>query len=138
MSVSTYAEHPWVANVYFVHDDELNLYFVSKATTEHCKAIEKNNMVAVAIADSAQPLGKTQKGIQLYGTAKAVNAVEKLGWMFTMWNKLIAHHKDDMMFNPEQFLQAGFARVYKITPHRIRFFNTELNPKSQLLTLQQL
>lgn len=52
MSVATYYKTPWIANVYFVHDDSLNLYFMSKNWREHCLAIERNNQVAVAIADS--------------------------------------------------------------------------------------
>ncbi len=36
MSIATYGDFPWIANVYYGHDPELNLYFLSK----HCKAIE--------------------------------------------------------------------------------------------------
>ena len=103
MSVATYGEHPWVANVYYVHDEKLNLYFLSKTWREHCQAIEKNPEVAVAIADSSQPIWKPQKGIQLYGTAAPVNVVSHVTWMFKMWNKLIAGSQGEHLSDPKKF-----------------------------------
>jgi len=84
MSVATFGDYPWIANVYFVHDDDLSLYFVSKRTREHCIAIEKNPQVAVAIADSHQPLRPPQLGIQLSGMAQPVSILGQLEWMFKM------------------------------------------------------
>ncbi len=131
MSVATRGEYPWIANLYYVHDDELNLYFLSKHHREHCVALKTDNRVAVAIADSHQPIYKPQKGIQLHGIAEEVNLLDKLEWMFKMWNKLIAEDKGEKLSDPKKFLEAGLSRVYKITPKRIKFFNTELWPKEQ-------
>lgn len=136
MSVATYDKKPWIANLYYVHDKDLNLYFVSKKTREHCIAIEKNPNVSVAVADSHQLLGKPQKGLQIFGEAEIVTGIDQLEWMFKMWNKLIAHTKEEKMFNPKEFLKVGVAGIYKITPKRIRFFNTELWPKEQTKTLE--
>ncbi len=131
MAVATYGETPWIANVYYVHDEELNLYFLSKKNKEHCLAIDKNDQVAVAIADSHQPLKPPQVGVQLYGTAKKVNLLDQVGWMFQMWNKLIAPDADEFLENPQQFLDAGLASIYRITPKKIKFFNTGMAEKSQ-------
>ena len=30
MSVATFYKNPWIANVYYIHDSNLNLYFLSK------------------------------------------------------------------------------------------------------------
>lgn len=136
MALATYGNTPWIANVYYVHDDALHLYFVSKATREHCKAIDTNAEVAVAIADSHQPIHKPQKGIQLHGTATPVTDVSKLAWIFDLWNKRIAGADGEKMQNPQQFLAAGAARVYEISPKRIKLFNTELWPKDQIHILE--
>jgi uncharacterized protein YhbP (UPF0306 family) len=136
MSVATYGDYPWIANVYYVHDEELNLYFVSKKFREHCVAIDKNEKVAVAIADSHQPLKPPQLGIQLHGTARAVNMLEQLEWMFKMWNKLIAPDPSEFMENPKEFLSRGIAKVYKITPKRIKFFNTGLEKENHTQVLE--
>ncbi|WKZ24063.1 MAG: pyridoxamine 5'-phosphate oxidase family protein [Candidatus Dojkabacteria bacterium] len=137
MSVATFANDvPWIANVYFVHDNDLNLYFLSKKAREHCVALETNNKVAVAIADSHQPLRPPQLGIQLHGTAQRVNVLNQVKWMFAMWNKLIAPNADEFLEDPKQFLQAGSSSIYKITPKRIKFFNTGLWPEEQCQVLE--
>ncbi len=135
MSVATYGEYPWIANVYYVHDSDLNLYFLSKHWREHCKAIELNSKVAVAIADSSQPIYRPQIGLQISGTAAPVNIISSLKWMFKMWNKLIAEEKGEKLSDPKKFLDAGLSKVYKITPKRIKFFNTFLWPKDQFKIL---
>jgi len=61
MSVATFGTSPWIANVYFIHDTDLHIYFLSKTWREHSKAITSNPRVAVAIADSHQPIYKPQK-----------------------------------------------------------------------------
>lgn len=136
MSVATYGKNPWIANLYYIHDSDLNLYFLSKNWREHCQAIEINNKVAVAIADSHQPIYKPQKGLQIYGEAKSVNIISRLEWMFKMWNKLISGSKGEKLIDPKKFLDAGTSKVYKITPKRIKFFNTELWPKDQSKILE--
>ncbi|MDO8609703.1 MAG: pyridoxamine 5'-phosphate oxidase family protein [bacterium] len=136
MAVATYEEEPWIANVYYIHDKDLNLYFLSKNWREHCQAIEKNNKVSVAIADSHQPIYKPQKGLQIYGAANTVNIITQLSWMFKMWNKLISGSKGEKLTDPKKFLDAGTSTIYKITPKRIKFFNTELWPKEQFRVLE--
>ncbi|OGK15657.1 hypothetical protein A3H80_02195 [Candidatus Roizmanbacteria bacterium RIFCSPLOWO2_02_FULL_37_19] len=135
MSVATYGEYPWIANVYYVHDANLNLYFLSKSWREHCQALAINNKVAIAIADSYQSIYEPQKGLQINGTAQPVHIISKLEWMFKMWNKLIAGSKGEQLVDPKKFLDAGVSTIYKITPKKIKFFNTELWPKEQFKVL---
>ena len=136
MAVATYGKSPWIANVYYVHDADLNLYFLSKHWREHCQAIEADNRVTAAIADSHQPIYKPQKGLQISGTAQPVNIISRLEWMFKMWNKLVAGREGEQLSDPIKFLDAGTSKIYKITPSRIKFFNTELWPKEQFKILE--
>ncbi len=136
MSVATFTDTPWIANVYYIHDKDLNIYFKSKSWREHSKAIEINPNVAVAIADSSQPIYLPQKGIQLYGTAEKVNSLDQLKWMFKMWHKLISEGKGEKPDDPQKFLDAAISNVYRIRPKRIKFFNTELWPKDQSQVLE--
>ena len=136
MAVATYGKSPWIASVYYVHDNDLNIYFLSKRWREHCQSIESDNRVTVAVADSHQPIYKPQKGLQISGTAQSVNIVSRLEWMFKMWNKLITGNEGEKLSEPRKFLDAGLSKVYKITPHRIKFFNTELYPKKQFKVLE--
>jgi uncharacterized protein YhbP (UPF0306 family) len=136
MSVATYGKSPWIANVYYVHDSDLNLYFLSKNWREHCQAIGINNNVAVAIADSHQPIYEPQKGLQISGTAEQVNIISRLEWMFKMWNKLISENKGEKLTDAKKFLDAGTSVIYKITPDRIKYFNTVLWPKEQFRIME--
>ena len=137
MSMATFADNePWIANVYFVSDDDLNIYFLSKKWREHCKAIVINPKVSVAIADSHQNIYNPQKGLQITGTAEEVNVFDKLEWMFKMWNKLIAGEKGEKLSDPKKFLDAGVSGVYRIKPSKIKFFNTEAWPKDQTKVLE--
>lgn len=43
-------DQPWVCSVYFVSDDELNVYWLSLPTRRHSIEIEKNNKVATTMA----------------------------------------------------------------------------------------
>ena len=49
-------DKPWVCSVYYVVDDDLNLYFISPPDAEHSTHIKENQNVACAIADSDQTL----------------------------------------------------------------------------------
>lgn len=47
MSLATVSnDRPWVCEVHFVYDDDLNLYFRSKSSTRHCQELMANPNVA--------------------------------------------------------------------------------------------
>jgi uncharacterized protein YhbP (UPF0306 family) len=60
---------PWISTVYFVHDDDLNLYWLSFPTRRHSQEIADNPSSAAAIAiKHDQPV----IGIQAEGRAETV------------------------------------------------------------------
>lgn len=136
MALATTGEHIWIANLYYLVDPDLNLYFLSGTHRDHSQHIKSNPEVAVAIADSSQPFAPGQKGIQLYGSAKRVNVLEQLKWMAKMWNSLIATNLDAEKLSAKTLLDSTKSGVYKITPQKIKFFNTELWPEEQIRVLE--
>jgi uncharacterized protein YhbP (UPF0306 family) len=58
----------WVADVIYVFDENLNLYWMSKDSTRHSKAISLNPGVAGTVTVSGQ--GEHNLGIQFSGTAE--------------------------------------------------------------------
>ncbi|MEK7461274.1 MAG: pyridoxamine 5'-phosphate oxidase family protein [Patescibacteria group bacterium] len=58
---------PWVADVIYVHDNNLKVYWVSDPAVRHSQAIEKNPSVAATI--TASSAGESNFGIQLAGMA---------------------------------------------------------------------
>lgn len=62
-------DQPWICTVYFVADEELNLYWLSLPTRRHSQELSKHNKVAVAIAIKVdQPI----IGVQAEGRAHEV------------------------------------------------------------------
>ncbi|OGK14877.1 hypothetical protein A3H80_03645 [Candidatus Roizmanbacteria bacterium RIFCSPLOWO2_02_FULL_37_19] len=122
MAIATCADHPWIASVYYVSDNNLNLYFISPASSYHCKQILKNNSVACAIADSSQKARDKKVGLQLYGHATMENELATIKWMLRMYNKLYPSTKEKLNFKNFQ-AKIMTSKVYKVTPKMIKIFS---------------
>jgi uncharacterized protein YhbP (UPF0306 family) len=61
---------PWAADVIYIFDDDLTLYWMSDPQTRHSKAIAEQGLVAAAITVSGQ--GEMNLGIQLAGRAEKI------------------------------------------------------------------
>lgn len=69
-------DQPWICSVYFVADDDLNLYWLSWPSRRHSKEIARHRKVAAAIAiRHDQPI----IGLQIEGTAEEVHDAETVG-----------------------------------------------------------
>lgn len=66
---------PWVADVIYVADDDLNIYWMSGRKFRHSLAIEMNPKVAGSITVSARP-GEKDLGVQLEGEAKRLDSFD--------------------------------------------------------------
>ncbi len=60
----------WVADVIYIYDDQLNIYWMSSPMTRHSKAILENNQVAGTI--TANGPKEDNLGIQFSGMAKKI------------------------------------------------------------------
>lgn len=130
MSVATYGDTPWIANVYYAVDNDLNLYFYSDPKTIHCQHIRKNKNVAVSVYDSTQtPVQQAHKfdkiGIQLYGEAKELTNWIELGRGLILWRKAL-HIKTEDMLNVSLVKKVLLTdRIYKIIPKKIKLFKQD-------------
>jgi uncharacterized protein YhbP (UPF0306 family) len=66
----------YICTAYFCFNSSLDLYFFSEPTTQHCKNLESNPSVAVAICDSSQPWDNPKRGLQLFGTSRRAAGLE--------------------------------------------------------------
>ncbi|MEO6728844.1 MAG: pyridoxamine 5'-phosphate oxidase family protein [Candidatus Dojkabacteria bacterium] len=73
LSLGTSKENkPWVCEVTFAYDDNLNLYFRSRTTTRHCQEIAENKLVSGSIV--TQHVGEEKpRGIYFEGECEMVN-----------------------------------------------------------------
>lgn len=78
MSLATVSgDKPWVVTVYYVVDDDLNLYWASPEETNHSQHISDNENVAIAIPvvhKKSEPV----VGIQIEGVANQVKGSENI------------------------------------------------------------
>jgi uncharacterized protein YhbP (UPF0306 family) len=65
---------PWVSEVHFVYDDELNLYFRSLASRRHSQEIAQNPNVAGNIVMQHE-LGQAPRGVYFEGVAEKLENV---------------------------------------------------------------
>lgn len=71
MSLATHDDGGvWVSDVIFVHDDDLNIYWMSDPETRHSKAIVHQNKVAGTI--TVNNPGEDNLGIQFGGAAEKI------------------------------------------------------------------
>jgi len=68
---------PWVASVWYAHDEDWNLYFISRKSRRHSQEIKKNPNIAGAIAiPHTKGSGEKVRGLQFEGTARVTKGKE--------------------------------------------------------------
>jgi len=73
LTLATCADgRPWAASLYYVNDDNLNLYFVSDPETRHARELRVNPEVAITI-NADRHRWPRLRGLQLRGRAKVVS-----------------------------------------------------------------
>lgn len=102
----------WVADVIYVHDLAMNIYWLSRVDTRHSLALLKNPSIAATITVNNSPL-EDEMGIQIMGTAEKVE-----GEMFEVALKHRKKRKKPAPKAHEGFLDAGES-WYKLTPKKI-------------------
>jgi uncharacterized protein YhbP (UPF0306 family) len=75
LGTATVDGKPWVCEVHFAYDENLNLYFVSKKDTRHCQEIAANSFVAGNIVKQ-HPLEESPHGVYFEGTAEVVEPTD--------------------------------------------------------------
>lgn len=72
MQVATVKNNrPWVASVWYVHDKDWNLYFISRKSRRHSLELKDNQYVAGTIVKPhTKGSGEKVRGIQFEGKAK--------------------------------------------------------------------
>lgn len=66
---------PWVADVIFIYDDDLNIYWMSDPEARHSKAILLNNKIAGSITHSTKSK-ESNLGIQFEGNAEKLEGIQ--------------------------------------------------------------
>ena len=136
MQLATSAgNQPWCCTLHFAHDENLNLYWVSRLTRRHSKEIVNNSNAAAVIV---KPHTKEQKpqGIQVEGRAKSLTPGEDL--FGAGWKTLLQKYPGMHTLNDQVNRAEGDDHVlYVLSPKTIKLFDVVNYPDhpEQTLTL---
>jgi uncharacterized protein YhbP (UPF0306 family) len=123
LSLATCAGNkPWVCEVHFVYDDELNLYFISLPTRRHSEEIAKNPNVAGNIVVQ-HGLGEKPQGIYFEGQAEMLEADENSA----VYKEYIKRFSDREEFCKAELAKEDGHRFYKITVSDFYVFDVRGN-----------
>jgi len=123
----------WPATVYYIVDDDLNIYFMSSPKTIHAQNIRVSSEVALIVADSDQNMSGDQIGIQISGICTRVRGVSHVK------NLVDAYKKSKLKVGSLTFVafkKAATSGIYKVTPKKIKYFNTKLYPKDKFIEFE--
>lgn len=125
---------PWVATVWYVHDEDWNLYFISRHNRRHSFDLKENPNVAGTIVKSHKTLGVKVRGIQFEGKALKVSITE-LPDAFNLFVKRYPKAKVHINSVNDTIKNITGTCIYKIIPLRIVLFdevNFPDNPRQEL------
>ncbi|TSC82553.1 MAG: hypothetical protein G01um101420_220 [Parcubacteria group bacterium Gr01-1014_20] len=107
----------WVSDVIYIHDEDLNIYWMSDPDVRHSKAIGRTSPVAASITISDR--GENNLGLQFEGVAeKIAGARHDLATKhYLKRNKPIPNESDDVLEGDSW---------YVIHPRKIELINEKL------------
>ena len=120
MSLATSANNqPWVCEVHFAYDQDLNLYFCSKTERRHSKEISQNNNVAGNIIEQ-HILGQKPRGVYFEGVAELLMNVDMNHPAFLTYDKRFDVGLESLT---EAMTEEGH-KFYKITVNNFYLFDS--------------
>lgn len=112
-------DQPWVASVYFVADDDLNIYWLSEKHRRHSREIANNSKTAIAIAI------KTDIPVIGFQASGNTTEVSDIATVAKIMPKYIAKYSTGKKF--VELFKQGTAkhRLYKFTPKYAQLFDEQ-------------
>ena len=125
MSIATSQDNkPWISEVHFSYDDELNLYFISRPNRRHSLEIAENKRISGNIVKQYAK-GEKVRGVYYEGSAEMLDKVTEDHSAFVSYNE---RFNNDTSVLAEQSEENGH-RWYKITVNRFYLFDElEMQP----------
>lgn len=120
MSLATHDDvGPWVADVIFIYDEDMNIYWMSDPETRHSKAVLKNNKSAGSITCSTKSK-ELNFGIQVEGITAQLQGVQ-----FELLTKHLAKrgYSKPKLSQAKKILDGDL--WYKLTPSKILLIDEE-------------
>jgi 2'-5' RNA ligase len=119
MSLATSkGSQPWVCEVHFAYDDDLNLYYRSLITRHHSEEIAQNPNVAGNIVVQ-RVLGSPGRGVYFEGAAKLLQVIDDMHPAFTNLSKRLGIGESTL----EEARRSDGHHFYQVTVTDFYFFD---------------
>jgi len=109
----------WISPVVYTYDKDWNFYFLSMPSSKHCKNVEVNSDVAIAIFDSTQPWGEGV-GLQIEAKVQTLKLSDypKVIKLYALRKYPYGGIKTDraLKFAKSMVTQGKIYKIYKIIP----------------------
>lgn len=120
MSIATVKDNkPWVCEVHFSHDDELNIYFASSIETRHAQELVTNPFIAGNIVTQHHKDQKV-RCVDFEGTAKVLGSIEAEATAYAAY----ASRYGDSEGLLNEIRKDGDVRFFKITVDTFYLFDS--------------
>lgn len=118
-------QKPWVCNVYYSSDEELNFYIISPTDTAHSIHVQERPEVAFSIAWYDENNLGNRKAVQGKGIFELLSGVPANIAALNIHHKKYPEWKDMLSWD-NMVKKVIKSRVYKLTPTYMKFWNDEV------------
>ncbi len=116
---------PFSCPVYFVHDNESNIYFISSDASRHVARLKDNPAVGISIYDPQKALKNLQTCLEIRGVATRVPGQDR-GSLQGKKTPFTGITMFDSSGHDGYFVRAHHGVFVMIKPTEISYVNTEL------------
>jgi hypothetical protein len=120
-TLATVDEHgrPHAANVQFVHDDQLRVYFVSDPKTAHSRHVARDPRVAMTVYGHSDNRPHGIHGLQLHGRCEALEADPDRRHAWELYSAKFVFVSSD----PQMRQLTESLNFYRVTPTWMRLID---------------
>ncbi len=130
MTLATYSQFdgPAAADLYYVVDDLLNVYFLSEPGARHARNLAADPRVAATVHPQAWDWREI-KGVQLEGTCGPLDSPTERAAALVRYGVKYPFVNSPVVPGVKTFLQAALGRhvVYRITPRWLRWLDNSVD-----------
>lgn len=106
---------PWGSAIYYIADEDLTIYFVTRSETYKYNNLEKTSKAALTVVDEA-----SQTTVQLTGEVSQMPVQKYMDVFFDKFSKL--RPDDDYQWAPPiDKIHQGNYMPLQLTPHKLQF-----------------
>ncbi|HYU07147.1 MAG TPA: pyridoxamine 5'-phosphate oxidase family protein [Thermoplasmata archaeon] len=126
MSTIGARNRPHINTAYFCYSPSMEIFFISDVGSAHCRNLNTNPSMAMAVFRSTQTWGGSDRGLQLFGTCRPVagrladRAKRLYGTRFPRYARLLAARSGAANRAAEQLRSYAF---YRFVPQTVKILD---------------